>query len=160
MRSSKIAPTVVESTVLPRMVRLEDNLYGAAFFLMKLAPARFILDRARDEGLLSEGQVVIETTSGTFGLALAMLCNLRGYRLILVSDPAVDPAFCRRLEDLGARVEICAKPAPIGGYQRARLDRMAELQAEYPDHFCPSQDSNPHNPVAYAPCAELLAETI
>ena len=160
MRSSKIAPTVVESTVLPRMVRLEDNLYGAAFFLMKLAPARFILDRARDEGLLSEGQVVIETTSGTFGLALAMLCNLRRYRLILVSDPAVDPAFCRRLEDLGARVEICAKPAPIGGYQRARLDRMAELQGEYPDHFCPSQYSNPHNPGAYAPFAELLAETI
>lgn len=160
MRSSKIAPTIVESVVLPRLVRLGENLYGASFFLMKLAPARFILDRARNEGLLEPGQVVIETTSGTFGLALAMLCNLRGYRLILVSDPAIDPALRRRLEDLGARVEIVREPASVGGFQRSRLDRMAALQAEHPGHFCPSQYSNPHNPRSYAPFAELLAETI
>lgn len=156
----KVAPTVVESTLLPRLVQLKKNLYGAAFFLMKLLPARFILDRAHDEGLLKPGTVVIETTSGTFGLALAILCNLRGYKLILVSDPAIDPPLERRLQDLGARVEICREPAAQGGFQGARLKRMAELQAAYPGHFCPSQYSNPHNPGAYAPFAELLTENI
>ncbi len=157
---SAVAPTVVESSILPRLVQLKDNLYGAAFFLMKLLPARFILDRARDEGLLNPGSVVIETTSGTFGLALAILCHLRGYRLILVSDPAIDPPLERRLQDLGARVEIVREPAAVGGFQGARLQRMAQLQAEFPGHFWPSQYSNPHNPGAYAPLAELLAENI
>lgn len=160
MGVTKIAATVVESYVLPRLIRLDGNLYGAAFFLMKLLPARFILDRARDAGLLHDGSVIIETTSGTFGLALAMLCNLRNYKLIIVSDPAIDPPLQRRLEDLGATVELVREPSPIGGFQQARLDRMAELQAAHPGHFWPAQYSNPHNPGSYAPFAELLTEAI
>jgi cysteine synthase len=160
MRINKIAPTVVESAVLPKLIRLDSNLYGAAFFLMKLLPARFILDRARDAGLLREGSVIIETTSGTFGLALAMLCKLRNYKLILVSDPAIDPPLQRRLEDLGTTVEIVREPSPTGGFQQARLDRMAQVQAAHPGHFWPAQYSNPHNPGAYAPFAELLTEAI
>jgi cysteine synthase A len=157
---NKIAPTVVESVVLPKLIRLNSNLYGAAFFLMKLLPARFILDRARDAGLLHEGSVVIETTSGTFGLALAMLCKLRNYKLILVSDPAIDPPLQRRLEDLGTTVDIVREPSATGGFQQARLDRLAQVQAAHPEHFCPAQYSNPHNPGAYAPFAELLTEAI
>ncbi|HEX8558057.1 MAG TPA: cysteine synthase family protein [Pyrinomonadaceae bacterium] len=156
----EVSDNVVDSVVLPRLIQLGDNLYGAAFFLMKLLPARFILDRARADGLLREGSVVIETTSGTFGLALAILCNLHGYRLIIVSDPAIDPPLQRRLEDLGATVEIVREPAPVGGYQRARLDRMAELRAQHPGHFWPAQYSNRHNPGSYGPLAELFAEAI
>lgn len=127
---------------------------------MKLLPARFCLDRARDAGLLRPGTPIIETTSGTFGLALAILSALRGYRLILVSDPAIDGPLKRRLEDLGTQVEIVRQPAAVGGLQRARLDRLAQLQAEHPAHFWPSQYHNPHNPGAYGPLAELLLETI
>ena len=146
--------------MLPRVIRLSKNLYGAAFVIMKLLPASFILDRARDAKLVGSETVIIETTSGTFGLGLAMVCNLRGYRLILISDPAIDPPLQRRLEDLSARVEIVRHPAPEGGFQRARLDRMAELRAEYPDNFWPAQYDNPHNPGAYARLAELLVEAI
>ena len=160
MGINKISRTVVESAVLPKLIRLDDNLFGAAFFLMKLLPARFILDRARDAGLLREGSVIIETTSGTFGLALAMLCKLRNYKLILVSDPAIDAPLQRRLEDLGTTVEIVREPSPTGGFQQARLDRMAEVQAAHPEHFWPAQYSNPHNPGSYAPFAELLTEAI
>lgn len=156
----RIDGSVVDAIELPRVIRLGENLYAAAFRLMKLCPARFILDRARDEGLLHPGSVIIETTSGTFGLALAMLAALRGYRLIMVSDPAMDAALCRRIEDLGARVEIVREPAAVGGFQGARLARMAELQAEFPDHFWPSQYDNPYNPGGYACVAELLAETL
>ncbi|MGH9938122.1 MAG: pyridoxal-5-phosphate-dependent protein subunit beta, partial [Blastocatellia bacterium] len=75
MRAAGVSPSIIESVALPHLVQMENNLYGASFFLMKLLPARFVLDRARDEKLLEPSQVVIETTSGTFGLALAMLCN-------------------------------------------------------------------------------------
>lgn len=141
---------------LPRLVRLGPNLFGASFFLMKLLPARHILDRAERDGLLAPGGVVAETTSGTFGLALAMLARLRGYRLILVSDPAIDPVFRRRLEHLGATVDIVPAPAATGGYQRARLDRLAEVLARHPGAFCPQQYANPANPEAYRGVARQL----
>jgi len=77
-----------------------------------------------------------------------------------VSDPAIEPPLQCRLEDLSARVEIVTEPSPEGGFQRARLERMAELQAQYPDHFWPAQYDNPHNPGAYARLTELLVEFI
>ncbi len=152
--------TVVDATELPRIVRLTGNLYGACFPLMKQLPARFILDRARDAGLLQPGAHVIETTSGTFGLALAIVCALRGYHLTIVSDPVIDDPLKRRLIDLGARVEIVTQPAAVGGLQRARLDRLDELRGARPDSFWPAQYDNAHNVGAYAPFAELLTETL
>jgi cysteine synthase len=152
--------TTSEAYELPKIIQLGSNLFAASFFLMKLMPARFILDCAQRAGLLHDGVVVIETTSGTFGLALAILCAERGLPLIIVSDPAIDTPLKRRLEDLGARVEIVGHPAATGGYQRARLDRMAELMAEHPNHFSPSQYDNPHNPDAYAPLVELIVEAV
>lgn len=154
------SPSVIEAIMMPRLICLSGGLYATAFVNMKLLPASFILDRARDSKLVRPGSVVIETTSGTFGMALAMVCNLRGYRLILISDPAIDPLLQRRLEDLSARVEIVRQPSSEGGFQRARLDRMAELQEEHPGHFWPAQYDNPHNPGAYARLTELLIESI
>ena len=154
--SASIAPTITGALELPRIVHLGPNLFGAAFTLMKLLPARHILDRARSEGRLEPGTVVMESTSGTFGLALAMECRLRRRPLVLVSDPAVDPALRRRLRDLGAAVDIVADPAPVGGYQQARLDRLAELRSRHPRHFWPAQYANPDNPGAYGVLAEML----
>ncbi|HET9771861.1 MAG TPA: cysteine synthase family protein [Acidimicrobiia bacterium] len=155
-----MAVTITGALELPRIVRLGPNLFGAAFSLMKLLPARHILDRATAGGLLEPGTVVLESTSGTFGLALAMECRLRGRPLVLVSDPAVDPRLRRRLRDLGAAVDIVAEPAPVGGYQQARLDRLAELRCRHPRHFLPAQYSNPDNPGAYGPLAEVLTAAV
>lgn len=146
--------------MLPRIVRLSRNLYGAAFVLMKLLPARFMLDRAHQSGLLDRQTVIIETSSGTFGLALAILCNLRSLPLILVSDPGVDLGLRRRLKGLSARLEIVPGPAEKGGYQKARLDRLEQLKNEFPRHFWPSQYDNPHNPGAYSLFAEQVVETL
>ena len=158
--ASPVAGTITRALELPRIVHLGPNLFGAAFSLMKLLPARHILDQAREEGLLDPGTVVIESTSGTFGLALAMECRLRGHPLVLVSDPAVDPRLRRRLRDLGAAVDIVAEPAAEGGYQQARLDRLAELRSRHTRHFLPAQYSNPDNPGAYGLLAELLTAAL
>jgi cysteine synthase A len=152
--------TTSEAYEIPKIIQLGDNLFAASFFLMKLMPARFIIESAEREGLIREGSVVIETTSGTFGLGLAILCAERGLRLIIVSDPAIDAPLKRRLEDLGTRVEIVEQPALVGGFQQARLDRMAKLMAEHPGHFWPSQYDNPHNPDAYPPLVEMIVEVV
>jgi cysteine synthase A len=89
-------------------------------------------------------------------MALAMIARLQGYRLTLVSDPAITPLLTR-LEDLGATVHVVREPAPEGGFQRARLDLLSRVLADNPGSFWPQQYSNPHNPESYAPCAEQLA---
>ncbi|WP_089156224.1 cysteine synthase family protein [Micromonospora sp. NBS 11-29] len=147
---------ITEAQMMPRLVRLGANLYGAVFTLMKLLPARYILRRALARGELEPGTVIVETTSGTFGLGLAMQAALLGRKLILVGDPAVDVHLRRRLNDLGATVEICRDPARVGGYQRTRLDRLARIRAEHPRTFCPEQYRNPDNPRSYAVVAEQL----
>jgi cysteine synthase A len=150
----------VDALASPRIVWLRPNLVGIAFSLMKLLPARFILRRAEQEGEIGPGSLIAETTSGTFGLALAMVARLKSYRLALVTDPATEAPLQRRLEDLGATVHVLRKPAPFGGFQRARLDLLRSILSENPGSFWPRQYSNPCNPESYAQCAEDLVESI
>jgi cysteine synthase len=151
-----------EAYQLPRLVRLAPNLYGAAFSLMKLVPARYILRKAERDGRLGPATTVVETTSGTFGLALAMQAAQMGRPLVLVSDPVIDERLARRLADLGAEVDRvpAATGALPGGYQASRLARLAQRRAALPDSFCPEQYTNPDNPRSYAAVAELLLESL
>ncbi|MFF2226424.1 pyridoxal-phosphate dependent enzyme [Streptomyces globisporus] len=151
---------ITEATLLPKIVRLSPNLYGAVFTLMKLVPARYILRRALERGELEPGTVIVETTSGTFGLALAMQAALLERELVLVSDPVIDRQLHRRLNDLGATVDIVEHPAEQGGYQAARLDRLAELRSRIPRSFCPEQYTNPDNPASYSLVAERLTDVL
>ncbi|MFI9553045.1 cysteine synthase family protein [Nonomuraea endophytica] len=146
----------------PRLVRLGPNLWAACFTLMKLIPARYILRRAAEQGLLTPDTVIVETTSGTFGLALAMQAVHLDRRLVLVSDPAIDERLYRRLTDLGAVVDRVPKEAGDGpgGFQTARLNRLAEVRAGLEHSFCPEQYTNPDNPRSYAIVSELLRERL
>lgn len=160
-----IRPAFEEATdayQLPRLVQIGPNLYAACFTLMKLVPARFILRKAEKDGRLDADTVIVETTSGTFGLALAMQAAHMDRRLILVSDPVIDERLYRRLTDLGAVVERVPADAigMTGGYQAARLARLEEIMAELPATFCPEQYSNSDNPRSYAAVGELLLESI
>jgi cysteine synthase len=151
-----------EAYQIPKLVKLAPNLYAACFMLMKMIPARFILRRAAADGLLEAGTVIAETTSGTFGLALAMQGVHLGREVILVSDPVIDERLYRRLTDLGAVVDRvpATSAGVVGGYQAARLQRLAEVKAEYPSVFWPDQYGNPDNPRSYALVAELLLECL
>ena len=151
---------ITQAQLLPRVVRLGGGLYGAVFSLMKLVPARYILGKAHDRGDLGPDTVIVETTSGTFGLALAMQAALMRRRFILVGDPVIDANLRRRLTDLGAEVVICEQPLAVGGYQEARLRKVAQIRAERADSFCPEQYANPDNPASYAIVAEQLARVL
>ncbi len=151
-----------EAYQIPKLIRLAPNLYGAAFTLMKMIPARYILRKAEQDGRLDPNTVIVETTSGTFGLALAMQAVHMNRRLVLVSDPVIDERLYRRLSDLGAIVDRvpATAAATVGGFQAARLDRLAQVRAEHVSTFCPEQYSNPDNPRSYATVSELLLESL
>jgi cysteine synthase len=147
---------VVDARLLPQLISLDKNLIAAAFFLMKLIPAKFMVDRAVADRRLSPNGKIVETSSGTFGLALAIISALRGFRLTLVGDSSIDEALGARIRDLGTRLEIVDRPASQGGFQQARLDRVVELQHDDPELFWPSQYDSPQNPGAYSLLAEQL----
>lgn len=144
----------------PRIIELRDGLYGASFFLMKLLPARFMLEQALEKGLLKPGANICESSSGNFGLALAMLVIQRGYKLTLVSDSTLSRHIRKCLLELGAHLDIVDKPARIGGFQQARMDRLAERLKEVPKSYWPSQYSNTDNLLAYANFAALLIDKV
>ena len=156
------AEEATEIFQVPRLIRLAPNLYAACFTLMKMIPARYILRRAAADGLLGPDTIIVETTSGTFGLALAMQGVHLDRKVILVSDPVIDERLYRRLTDLGAVVDRVPAAAGriAGGYQIARLNRLAEVKAEHESTFCPEQYSNPDNPRSYATVAEQFLESL
>ena len=154
--NQSVFSSVIEAKLRPEVVRVQGNLYAACFFLMKLIPAHHILIRAREEGSLAPGAAVIESSSGSFALALAMISRLSGFRLTLVSDPVIDERLGRRLRDLGATLDIVSTPAPVGGIQKARLDRLTELMRLRPNAYWPQQYENLRNPESYGPTAESI----
>jgi cysteine synthase A len=158
--STRVLMRKLEDFEGPRLVPLGANLFGASFFLMKLLPARFMLERAAEQGQLKPGTTICESSSGTFGLALAMLAVQHGYRLILVSDWALDRHLHRRLIELGAEVTIVDSPAPSGGLQQSRLDRLQMYLRDIAGSYWPSQYYNPDNPRSYGKVAEQFIDRV
>jgi len=152
--------SVVESMLMPRIIRLEQNHFCLSFPLMKLLPADFIIRKAEAQGLLKKGMKVIESSSGTFALGLAMVCALKGYELIIVGDHAIDQHLKVRLERLGAQVEQVGSSIDHGGIQKLRIERLKELMRKYPDHFWPQQYDNVDNPKSYEVIAGPLEDSL
>lgn len=144
----------------PRIVPLAENLHAAQFRLMKLLPARFILDRAEERGLLKRGSHIVETSSGTFALALAMVSVERGYTLTIVSATSLmDAPFRERLEQLGVSV-ILVEDENRTGNQAGRLAALHRVLGSRPNAYWPRQYDNPENPAAYSRLAEILVEEV
>jgi cysteine synthase A len=158
--SVEVAPDVVSATSLPRLIQVDRDLVAAAFDVMKILPAAYIIDEAIRSGQIRPRTLVLETTSGTFGLGLAMVCALRGLKLHLVSDPVIEGYVQRRLVHLGAEVTVVHEPAAHGGYQAARLTVVEQIRRSRRDVFVPSQYTNINNPLAYAAVAEQIAQQV
>jgi cysteine synthase A len=145
---------------MPRFAQLRPTLHAACFPLMKLLPARFMLDRAEASGQLDARGHIAETTSGSFGLALALLAAARGHELTLVTASGlIDPDFKHRLEFLGARLLVASDIGGTGG-QGARLEMLKAVLAERPGTFWPHQYDNLDNALAYSRLAELIVRAI
>ncbi|MFH7596344.1 pyridoxal-phosphate dependent enzyme [Streptomyces racemochromogenes] len=141
-----------------RGVEVYAKLELQNLFAMKDRVARNILLEARRLGTLKPGDPVIESSSGTMALGVALVGRSLGHEVHIVTDPRIDPVTLAKLRALGCRVHI-VQAMTSHGWQSARLERLAELQSELPGAFWPQQYSNPDNPGAYRTLAgELLAD--
>lgn len=135
------------------------KLEGANPGGMKDRTALHMVERAAARGELAPGAPIIESTSGTLGLGLALAGMVHGHPVTLVTDPGLEPLMRHMLAAYGARVELVDQARPVGGWQQARRDRVAELLAEDPAAWCPDQYRNPDNRDAYRSLAlELVAQ--
>jgi cysteine synthase A len=145
-----------------------NRLYGAAAQVwMKLErqnPGGSIKDRialsmiedAERRGLLGPNSVIVEPTSGNTGIGLAMVAAVKGYKLILVMPESMSVERRALMSVHGARFEL----TPREGGMPAAMQRAAELAAELPEAWIPSQFDNPANIAVHRErtAAEILAD--
>jgi len=102
-----------------------------------------MIEAAERDGLIGEGSIIIEPTSGNTGIALAFVCAARGYKLILTMPETMSVERRVLLRMLGA--EIVLTPGPKG--MPGAIARATELVEQYGKNaFMPQQFENPANP--------------
>ncbi len=97
------------------------------------------------KGLLQKGGVIIEPTSGNTGIGLALMCALRGYRLIIVMPDSMSPERIRVMCALGAEVVLTPGQEGMAGAIR----KAEELRERTPGSIIAGQFENPANPQAH-----------
>ena len=113
-------------------------------------PALAILESAWASGAIGPATMVVESSSGNMGIALAQACRCFGLRFICVVDPKASPVNVKILEAYGARVDRVVEPDPVSGeWLPARLERVRTLRHEIPNSFWPNQYANPANSGAH-----------
>lgn len=158
-----ITPTVnlvVRTNSGAHAIRLKIEAFNTTGSVKDRTAAGLI--RAMDErSPLRPGDVVVESTSGNLGLALANRLTARGCRFVAVVDLNTPVESRRALTAAGAELVVVDEPDGRGGYLLNRLRTVRELCARHPGYRWPDQYTNPANPAVHAQETgpELLRQT-
>ena len=107
--------------------------------------AKAMIDDAETRGVLKEGSVIIEPTSGNTGIGLAVMAAARGYRAIIVMPDTM--SMERRLLMTAYGAELVLTPGAKG--MSGAIEKAEELAREIPNAFIPDQFANPANAAAH-----------
>ena len=148
--------SLIGHTPLMEVGNIEKELSLQARVLVKLEylnPAGSVKDRAalymiedaEKKGLLKEGSVIIEPTSGNTGIGLAAIAASRGYRMILTMPDTMSVERQNILKAYGAQVVLTEGARGMSG----AVAKAEELAAQIPNSFIPGQFDNPANAEAH-----------
>ncbi len=152
----KSVDELIGNTPLLEVCNIEEELGLEARILVKIEyfnPAGSVKDRvarsmihdAEQKGLLEEGSVIIEPTSGNTGIGLASLCASKGYQLILTMPETMSVERRNILKAYGAKIVLTDGKRGMTG----AIEKAEELAAEYENSFIPGQFVNPANAAAH-----------
>ena len=147
---------LIGNTPLVEVVNIEKELGLEATLLVKLEylnPAGSVKDRiakamiedAEEKGILKEGSVIIEPTSGNTGIGLASIAAAKGYRIILTMPETMSVERRNILKAYGAEIVLTEGAKGMKG----AIAKADELAKEIPNSFVPGQFVNPANPKAH-----------
>ena len=147
---------LIGNTPLVEVVNIEKELGLEATLLVKLEylnPAGSVKDRiakamiedAEEKGILKEGSVIIEPTSGNTGIGLASIAAAKGYRIILTMPETMSVERRNILKAYGAEIVLTEGAKGMKG----AIAKANELHEQTPNSFIPGQFVNPANPQAH-----------
>ena len=147
---------LIGNTPLVEVVNIEKEEKLEAKLLVKLEylnPAGSVKDRiakamiedAESKGLLKEGSVIIEPTSGNTGIGLAAIAASKGYRIILTMPETMSVERRNILKAYGAEIVLTEGAKGMKG----AIAKADELSKEIPNSFIPGQFVNPANPAVH-----------
>lgn len=152
----KSALELIGKTPLVEVSNLERELDLQAKILVKLEyfnptgsvkdrAAKAMVEDAEAKGILKEGSVIIEPTSGNTGIGLASIAAAKGYRIILTMPETMSVERRNILKAYGAELVLTEGAKGMKG----AIAKAEELAAEIPDSFIPGQFVNPANSAAH-----------
>lgn len=147
------ADALIGKTPLLELTHIEKNYNAQAKILAKLEyfnPAGSVKDRiaksmiddAEEKGLLKQGSVIIEPTSGNTGIGLASVAAARGYKIIIVMPETMSVERRQLMKAYGAELVLTEGAKGMKG----AIAKAEELAKEIPGGFIPGQFVNPANP--------------
>ncbi len=156
MKIYKTVTELIGGTPLMELSNIEKKEELNARILVKLEyfnPAGSVKDRvaaamindAEENGLLKEGSVIIEPTSGNTGIGLAAAAASKGYRLIITMPETMSVERRNLMKAYGAELVLTEGAKGMKG----AIEKANELAAEISGSFIPSQFTNPANPAAH-----------
>ena len=162
------ADQLIGKTPLLELTHIEKKLGLKAKVLAKLEyfnpagsvkdrVAKAMIDDAEEKGLLKEGSVIIEPTSGNTGIGLASVAAARGYRIIIVMPETMSVERRQLMKAFGAELVLTEGAKGMKG----AIAKADELAKEIPNSFVPGQFVNPANPQAHylTTGPEIVADT-